>query len=536
VKRGPARTIFALKGEVQAATADWSSLPRAFALAGVHLGFFIAICAISYLRLPIGATIGAVILSVVALVSPLSGLALVLIAVLFQYLFWFAPADFCQIAGALSVAYILRTLPASLTEARKFSMLWLLLSLFVVIVLLHLSAAIGLDKNLQAVGFCLLTMTVFLHARKIAGTLDAGVVIASVLLGGFVAAVMSFAYLYVPIPNLFLSHSPLFDLRLGDLRLIGAQDNPNSLARILLPGYIFLMAMLFLRQTPRWVWIALFAIDIILYAATGTKSILLILLPLALIIAILARRRWLLRTSLTAIGSVAAVIAFTALIAPTLKAHAAKVWQEQSEPQLDAAYYVELAKRPALRALLIEFRLATCEEPRLINGREVFVSCPQASGSNEISAVRVRLLEAGYEVIRAHPWWGIGHKRWPAAMKELMNFPFVSPHNGFLETWGTYGVPGAALYLAVMFFSARNYIRIERRSIDLVRLWLNRSVGLYLLAIFIHELVEVSTILAVTPIALWAWAAIGLQDGMAQQLAAGEPGVLVDRLITRIAV
>ena len=190
-----------LDSKMRTIAATWPPLPRAVAVASVHIGIFVAVCSISYIGLPTGSWLAAGLLAALAFASPLSGLLFILVAVAFQYLFRFDPSAFYQIAGVLGAAYIVRSLPITFREAQRLSPLWIVLVGFMGIVLLHLSADIGFDKNLQAVGFCFLAATIFLHTRSIAGTPDAMAVIATVCLSGLLASALSFIYLYFRYPT-----------------------------------------------------------------------------------------------------------------------------------------------------------------------------------------------------------------------------------------------------------------------------------------------------------------------------------------------
>ena len=263
----------------------WPPLAKVFAFASIYIGLFMAVCAISYLRLPMGSSIAAALLAVLALASPLSGLLLILTSVNFEYLFSFEPVALYHINGALCTAYILRSLPITVREIGRASPLWVVLAVFIGLVVLHLSPQVDPAKSAQAIGFCLLTAVIFLHARSLAGTADASAAVVTVCISEIVACILSFVYLYLPAPELLLSHSPLYDLRLNDLRLSGAQDDPNAIAKLLLPAVIALMLLALTLRNSIILWIALLVACGIILAASGAKSI---ILPLALLGCILS--------------------------------------------------------------------------------------------------------------------------------------------------------------------------------------------------------------------------------------------------------
>ena len=224
-----------------------------------------------------------------------------------------------------------------------------------------------------------------------------------------------------------------------------------------------------------------------------------------------------------------------------MKQYDAAVWREYSEPQLNVEHYAELAQAPFLSVLRKEFRIAVSQEMKVVERPDTgkadasllaimpsnqvrapaqksqIVEGPKSSALADTGR-RLQLFKSGVEILSNHPWWGIGHKQWAVAMLQITGFPFGSPHNGLLEVWGSYGVLGALLYAALIVVAGRNYLMIERRAHNSISLWLNRGIGLFLFALVLHELVEVATVLAVTPYALWAWMALGLQDGLRRSL------------------
>jgi hypothetical protein len=530
-----------IANRMRAIAADWPLLPRSIAIASGHLGIFFAICSLSYLDLPIGLWLAAVLFSALALASPLSGLLLILIAVDFQYLFWFEPSAFYRIIGLLSLVYCFRVLPITLRELSRLSPLWIALLFFITIVFLHLSVNSGYAEILQALGFSFLTAAVFLHARHAVGTPDAIVAIATVCLSGLATSILSFIYLYLPAPGLFLSHSPLYDLRLNDLRLSGALDNPNATAKLAVPGIIALMLLVVSWCRPVGLWLMLLAVSAILVTAAASKSILLSMIVIGLILCGLAARQRLLMLWLaTLTGLITIVVVFSIAFFPLVKEHAASFWEVYSEPEMHAEYYAKLAEVPVWSLLRAESRIAVSNDLHLApkpnsSGRplseteihEMLKNLRVPNSGIQIkgkkgeelrdTGQRLRLLKAGLKVIFLHPWWGIGYKQWPSAMIEVTGFPFGSPHNVLLEVWGSYGVLGAILYLMLIAVAARNFVVIEKTTKDAATLWLNRGIGLFLLALLLHEMVEVATVLAITPYALWAWTALGLQDGLVRR-------------------
>jgi hypothetical protein len=517
----------ALHRKIRTLGMGYPLLVRAIAIASLHLTAFIAICTVSYARLPIGSTVAAAVLALLALTSPLSGMLLVLIAVNFQYLFWFDPGALYEIGGLVSVAYILRALPITLHAARQGSWLWFILAAFIGLVLLHLLPLAETDRPIQAVGFLILTATLFLHCRHIAGTLDAAVAVATMCIGGFAACILSFAYLYVPFPELFLSHSPLYDLHLNDLRLSGVQDS-NAIAKLALPGILALMLLTITRSRPIALWILLLVAGSIVLAAAASKSVMLALVPVMLALLVFAiKRRLLIGWTIVAIAMGGSVLLFSVAALPSLKYHAAVFWEKYSEPKIRAAFYGKLAEESYLNRLRSELRIPRAGQ---VHCRDTGPGgCfPETRGSLSANDVgrrpasdgiaatgqRVLIFKTGLAIVYDHLWWGIGYKHWAGAMEKISGIPFLSPHNGLLEVWGSYGLLGAIVYLALIAVTVRIYVMIKKRVSDPTMLWFNLAVALFLLALLVHEIFEVATVLAVTPYALWAWAALGLQDGI----------------------
>ncbi len=587
--------VAALNHKIRAIGAEWPPSLRAMALAALHIAVFMAICSISYLRLPMGSTIAGGLLGLLALASPLSGLLFILIAVNFEYLFWFDPSALYRIGLLLSVAYLLRSLPITLPEVRRLSPLWIVLVAFIGVLVLHLYPEVGFGKSFEAIGFCVLAAAIFLHSRHAAGTPDAATIVTTICVSGVVACIFSFAYLYLPAPELFLSHSPLYDLRINDLHLSGAQDSPNAMAKLLVPGIIALMVLALAASMASGIWLVFFVACTVLVAATTSKSTLLALFAVGLMFSLVAAKRHLLIAwSIALIGAFVVALLFTGAVLPILKVHVAEAWQKYSEPQLQPAYYATEAKLPFLTSLRLELRIPVAPATPAVEGEEgpgnpqfarpavaallapernrtiakgpedkasvaprpvlgmpslkvlvsdqesrdvaaadqpvavpsnadsvpdqksQFIARPK-DGNLAATSQRLWVFEAGLEIISLHPFWGIGYKQWPAAMQPVTGVPFVSPHNGLLELWGSYGVLGGLLYLALIAIAVRNYMVIRKYATDPVSLWLNLGIGLFLLAVLLHEMVEVATVLAVTPYALWGWTALGLQDGMVRQ-------------------
>jgi hypothetical protein len=63
---------------------------------------------------------------------------------------------------------------------------------------------------------------------------------------------------------------------------------------------------------------------------------------------------------------------------------------------------------------------------------------------------RDRLWRVAWETVARHWLLGIGPNGWPEQYLAELRFPFDSPHNGVLELWGGFGLPGLAVYFALI--------------------------------------------------------------------------------------
>ncbi len=77
-----------------------------------------------------------------------------------------------------------------------------------------------------------------------------------------------------------------------------------------------------------------------------------------------------------------------------------------------------------------------------------------AAGTADSSAGwRLHILRWTWQLVRAHPWAGVGPGAYPVALKHVQALPYVSgenPHNLYLEIAAEYGLPAALLAAALL--------------------------------------------------------------------------------------
>jgi O-antigen ligase len=122
------------------------------------------------------------------------------------------------------------------------------------------------------------------------------------------------------------------------------------------------------------------------------------------------------------------------------------------------------------------------------------------------------LWTAGWETIKDHWLWGIGYGSWKKALFDKLSFPFDSPHSGFLELWGEFGVAGALMYIALALF-------IAVRARDAALFPVNGeqkpfivACSLFAISILAAELFEGTKFFAMSPHAIWIWTLLALQE------------------------
>jgi hypothetical protein len=347
----------------------------------------------------------------------------------------------------------------------------------------HVASAPSQESALR-LGWHLLTTLAALRTAALADDVEAMRSLKySLIAAGILIALISMIYLYVPWPALvgdIFVHTEI-------LRLVGVQDDANSIARWFLPAAIAAL-MAHDRHQSAWTFLFVVAAAIVLYA-TASKSGL-IWFGFAWLLTVFFSGRW--RAAGTAVLAMAvgAALWFGAIEHP-LKRYAATWWYEakiSNDGAVAVAYdlytkpnsiYEHLSKY-APKALfgnfLMSLRVNTSSVPLAVDpkmqaantsGWRTFKAARDWShihdarikvipGSDYSLAIfesgnRRRLWTIGFNVFRSHFWWGIGAEGWPDEMIHHLGFPYVSPHDGFLHVAGSYGLLGALLYIAALW-------------------------------------------------------------------------------------
>jgi|GEM_PF-655457 len=431
----------------------------------------------------------------------------------------------------------------------------------------HLFPALD-QESLKRLAWHLLSVLAALRAAAMARNTTAMNALKFFLVAaGAIGAVISAIYLYAPMPhlvgNVFI-HTEI-------LRLVGVQDDSNSVARWLLPA---IMAAIISqdRHPTKLSWAALVGLCILL-ESTASKSGLIWLMTGMLALPVLTGRWRHAGHSLLAVAT-ASIVWFGALEIP-VKHHAARWWYSSgisSDGAVIVSYDIYVRQNSFFKHLnkyaphaffgdlLTSLRLRTQSTPMVIDAKPVERPAPAPATPLTVlsgqmpdgesfktarnwthirdkrkdepaiqpalpigttqkiqdkkeapppelaileSGSRLSLWRAGIDVIRLHPWWGIGVTGWPKQFLKRLGFPHISPHNGFLHVTGSYGILGAALYLAAL--ARIGWMILKVRS----DLWTLSVVALS----FAFELFDVSCVFTPTLIGTAICIMIGRLEG-----------------------
>ncbi|GEM_PF-1178615 len=80
---------------------------------------------------------------------------------------------------------------------------------------------------------------------------------------------------------------------------------------------------------------------------------------------------------------------------------------------------------------------------------------------------RLQIWQTGLQMIATRPLTGVGINCFPTAYAAFLNTKFtISPHNSFVQIAAELGIPGLALFLAIMILSLRTARTVRRRARD----------------------------------------------------------------------
>jgi hypothetical protein len=391
------------------------------------------------------------------------------------------------------------------------------------------------------------------------------IVVTAIMAAGFFSIIFDSILNYVPVPDL---EPPASVMPPDKLRLAGLHSNPNATAKFILAMQAIVGAALIKRDAARmdrkrvWTWLLYCAVSLAL-VATATKSAI-AAFPLALIalaVVSLSKDSWnrlrpwasiklIWAGAAKAIGCFVLVFAVWAVvIAPTVKQHAAIEWLNsgragsrsdllvlagpnvqapaggQSRPPMPArsladifSQELRIGQSSRLRAEGIAGDLAdpfkSVPKGETWVNRECGIGC---TGQRDL------LWTAGWQTVKDNWLWGIGYGSWKKALFDKLSFPFDSPHSGFLELWGEFGLAGAVMYIAFAALIAR-----RARHAGLVRVAGGQkpfivACSLFAISILATELFEGTKFFAMSPHAIWIWTLLALQERFLGEAQAQRP-------------
>jgi len=547
------------------AVAQWRSLARSFnagrgspAELIAAIAVFLVFAALSLVNRDVSILLCAVYAAALALTCPRLGWGLLLFIVPFQYLFHLEHRHFAIFIALAMLVLALR--PAlEMTRTRRIATgpYGVILLAFIALVAAHLDFH-EITRDAKALAFLITLFFVYTIARECGRDPDGRrLAQLSIFLGAAVMGVTSMLAMYVPLPELIGATE-----QISSLRLHGVQVNPNSFALFLMPALLLMASSLLMQSGParnRWKFVVLL-LGIAMLAATGSKAVSLASIGALFLISLLLYRTVLVVPRFwIGLGAACLVAAlWIAWVAPVVQHQAARKWLAISHGErMDRELKVFLADgRPTLGfpdRLTRWFRIGASTEMKEVKEDATGSASPPTSTSAPAPAAgrrtapvhtedgklvvgtdrgldllqtgqRDRTWQAGLAVLRDHWLWGIGYGNWETALDARLQYPFRSPHNGFLEIAGAYGVLGGVLYLAVIGIFARNAWRLLARARDPETRAFACWIAMFGGAVFLIELVEVALTLAVTLFMVWFWSLMGLQEALLDEHP--EPGVV----------
>jgi hypothetical protein len=455
-------------------------------------------------RTAIGAC--SLVIAATAIYQPNLSLLLAVAIVPYTYVFGLSEHGTAIIAGLALVCVAGRVLfdRPDLPRAVLSSPYGIVLAAFAVLLALHIKD-VSFDSSLRGIAFMACLVVIFLavrfcFARNVAWI---GVAADAMLWSVVIGSLISMPFAYVPIEWLISQHP-----RVDNFRLAGVFDGPSAAAHYLIPVFLFvLIKASTLRTIPS---IAMLILVAIFVAATMSKgAIAAIAGATILYLTVHGVPRARVGCLLALVGLAMAVWMF--VFEPPLQHRAAVIWQRIG-PQSNSID--ELAGAPGNetvdQVIRQDLRVGTSWQMIMMpDGKAAYIQRPYSiwhTGQRDI------LFKAAWETIKDHPFWGIGYRQWDDELMRRTGYPFVSPHNGFLELTGAYGVLGGVLYLVLIGVFARSVVRTRAAvrcgtaSPHLV--WATVSAAGFL----IFELVDVATSLAATLPAVWFWILLAIQE------------------------
>ncbi|MDA9464509.1 hypothetical protein XH87_07785 [Bradyrhizobium sp. CCBAU 53415] len=409
----------------------------------------------------------------------------------------------------------------------------------------------------------LITMTVGTATRlpSYSWTLVSTAMLSAVLF----SILFDFALVYIPLAELTPYQSALPP---DKLRLAGLHANPNATSKFLLAAVSLTSALVVGRvfkedRLRAWYAWLLLAVLLLALSATAAKSgIAALVVSLSIAACLLMGSAWTQRHSsvlspndqVMEVGKVFALFVFavaswTIVIAPPIKERGAAAWLASGLP-LDRPDLKELAgnragaseasathpvtggdsrpegSRSSLTGAFIEeFRIgksfqlkagvapgSSLESPlkselqgQKATKRDCGIMC---TGQRDL------LWSAGLSILKQNWFWGLGYGGWKQALDQKLGYPFDSPHVGFLELAGEFGIMGAVLYLSFVAFIFNRAWRGLCLNGDGYRKAFIVGGSLFSVAILTTELFEPAKFFAMAPHAIWIWTFLAMQERM----------------------
>jgi hypothetical protein len=450
----------------------------------VAVVIFLAAAATSYANHYLGIACCAMVLVAYLLVDRVTTCLLVIFNVPITQIFGLAADDLGWIQmialGVLAVVALIELSNGSPRDRILQSRYGMILLAFLVLVVLHFSGFGFLEtQGLVFLGILLLTFWLLRTHRHYHRAVCLGMVTA-----GVVGGALSFAFTYIPVPNLIME-PPTFD----HTRMAGVFAGQNAAGRCIIPAFVYFLVLA--SEDLRWLLAA--TLCAILIAVTASKAAIIAMVAVTIFSVAFGARR------MPIAGTVAIILATGYLVTlhPILVEQAGAAGPS---PPKSAVHELDLGG-----SIVDELRIGRSSVMKELPSGEITYEDRKSdiwhTGQRDI------LWSAGINAIKQHPLWGIGYKQWSHFMQDTLGYPFRSPHNGFLEVSGGYGVAGMVLYVTLCAFVVLNVWRSKGTS-DFLLKWTSLSIVI----VPVVEAFDASMSLAVTLPAVWFWALAGVQE------------------------
>ena len=476
---------------------------------------FLGCAAVSFLHVKTALALCALCALVLVLYSRPIALAVGLGFLPFGYLFGLTATMLYQLCGlllGLSVIGYRRYLWQHWKQADlKQLIVPLLYGAYIVLMVAHFE---GLARHeLTGLGAMFILLCVTLIARFAAqdAPQTSGLLLRAIVFGILAAAFLSALYTFVPLHWLAAAADTP-----DDLRLLGVLTGTNEGARFLLVPFCGALLQAATTAHRRGAWVGALALTAALIAFTGTKAALAASLGAGLLACILLTRAARLRALALTVMVAGIFLLWFGGLSQTIDRGAAERWQKinpdklryltpppPKEPPQEEGY-----SNKVMDKLRVGKAMYMTVEP---DGKTQYHAQPDNVWD---TGQRLRIWKAAWTAFCEHPLWGIGYRKWSQELMERISFPFVSPHNGFLEVAGAMGILGATLYLGLAGLLVQRFFRVRRLHLGgeapAALLWVTLASA----AMLAIELVDTSNSFTLSLNATWFWLLIATQEGL----------------------